>query len=205
MPYLRPRIVAAASRHSRGTVAAAPEGGLPRFAFASAILMAAWALCSVVAASSAATLDSQPTTLRSLQRSVIVEINAVRREQGRRPLRLSVSLAAAALQHSQEMAERGYFSHSSANGESFSLRIARFYPLRKQTLWMAGENLYWTTGTTTADTTIEAWLQSPVHRENLLNRRWREVGIGAVSVDSALGVYGDAPVTIVTADFGLRR
>jgi uncharacterized protein YkwD len=167
--------------------------------------MAAWALCSVVAASSAATLDSQPTTLHSLQRSVIVEINAVRREQGRRPLRLSVSLAAAALQHSQEMAERGYFSHSSANGESFSRRIARFYPLRNRALWMAGENLYWTTGTTSADTTIEAWLQSPEHRANLLNRRWREVGIGAVSVGSAPGAYGDAPVTIVTADFGLRR
>jgi uncharacterized protein YkwD len=103
------------------------------------------------------------------------------------------------------MAERGYFSHSSANGESFSRRITRFYPLRKQAFWMAGENLYWATGTTTADTTIEAWLGSPVHRANLLNRRWREVGIGAVFVDSAPGVYSDAPVTIVTADFGVRR
>jgi uncharacterized protein YkwD len=203
MPYLRPRIVAAASPHS--TVGAPPEGGRRTIAFAAASVMAACALCSAVASSSAATLESQPTTLQSLQRSIIVEINAARRQQGRKPLQISVSLAAAALQHSREMAERGYFSHSSANGESFSRRITRFYPLRKQALWMAGENLYWATGTTTAGTTIEAWLESPVHRANLLNRRWREVGIGAVFVDSAPGVYGDAPVTIVTADFGVRR
>jgi uncharacterized protein YkwD len=202
MPYLRPRIVAAASPHS--TVGAPPEGGRRTIAFAAAIVMAACALCFAVA-SNAATLEPQPTTLQSLQRSIVLEINAVRREQGRRPLRISARLAAAALQHSQEMAERGYFSHSSANGESFSRRITRFYPLRKQALWMTGENLYWTTGTTNADDPIDAWLQSPEHRANLLNRRWREVGIGAVSVNSAPGVYSGSPVTIVTADFGVRR
>jgi uncharacterized protein YkwD len=203
MPYLRPRIVAAASPHA--TVGAPPEGGRCTIAFAAAIVMAACALCFAVASSTAAILESQPTTLQSLQRSIIVEINAVRRERGAEPLRISVRLAAAALQHSQEMAERGYFSHSSANGESFSRRIPRFYPLRQHALWMAGENLYWATGTTTADTTIEAWLESPAHRANLLNRQWREVGIGAVFVDSAPGVYSGSPVTIVTADFGVRR
>ena len=56
-----------------------------------------------------------------------------------------------------------------------------------------------------ADEPIDAWLQSPEHRANLLNQRWREVGIGAVFVDSAPGVYSGSPVTIVTADFGVRR
>jgi uncharacterized protein YkwD len=203
MPYLRPRIVAAASPHP--TVGAPPEGGRRPLACAAAIVMAACALCSAVASSNAAILEPQPTALQSLPRSIIFEINAVRRQRGQKPLRISVRLAAAALQHSREMAERGYFSHSSANGESFTRRITRFYPLRKQAFWMTGENLYWTTGTTSADEPIDAWLQSPEHRANLLNRRWLEVGIGAVFVDSAPGVYSGSPVTIVTADFGVRR
>lgn len=205
MPYLRPRIVAAASRHSAEAVAAPAEGGRRTIAFAAALGMAACALSSAVASSTAATLQPQPTTLSSLQRSIIVQLNAVRRQRGLKPLRISGSLAAAALQHSREMAERGYFSHSSGNGESAAGRIARFYPLRRQARWMAGETLYWTAGTTSADGPIEAWLQSPVHRATLLNRQWREVGIGAVFVDSAPGVYAGSPVTIVTADFGARR
>jgi uncharacterized protein YkwD len=46
---------------------------------------------------------------------------------------------------------------------------------------------------------------SPGHRENLLSQRWREIGISAVHASSAPGVYGGQEVTIVTADFGLRR
>ena len=46
---------------------------------------------------------------------------------------------------------------------------------------------------------------SPGHRANLLSPRWREIGIAAVHAASAPGVYGGHEVTIVTADFGVRR
>jgi hypothetical protein len=39
----------------------------------------------------------------------------------------------------------------------------------------------------------------------MLNPRWLEVGVGAVYAPSAPGVYGGRDVTIVTADFGVRR
>jgi hypothetical protein len=39
----------------------------------------------------------------------------------------------------------------------------------------------------------------------LLTARWREVGLSAVHVNSAPGVYGGNAVTILTADFGVRR
>jgi uncharacterized protein YkwD len=48
------------------------------------------------------------------------------------------------------------------------------------------------------------WMNSPGHRENLLSRRWREIGLGAVHVASAGGEFGGGPVTVITADFGVR-
>ena len=52
---------------------------------------------------------------------------------------------------------------------------------------------------------LETWMDSPPHRENILSRDWREIGIGAVFVASAPGEYRGRSVTIVTADFGSRR
>ena len=52
---------------------------------------------------------------------------------------------------------------------------------------------------------LQLWLDSPPHRKTLLSRQWREVGLGAVHVASAPGTFGGREVTIVTADFGVRR
>jgi uncharacterized protein YkwD len=52
---------------------------------------------------------------------------------------------------------------------------------------------------------VESWLASPHHRENLLNPKWREVGVAAVHAWSAPGVYDGREVTVLTADFGARR
>jgi len=49
------------------------------------------------------------------------------------------------------------------------------------------------------------WVNSPEHRKILLTGRWREVGLSAVHVATAPGAYGGREVTIVTADFGVRR
>jgi len=48
-------------------------------------------------------------------------------------------------------------------------------------------------------------MASPPHRLNILTREYREVGVAAVHFDSAPGAFGGRPVTIVTADFGVRR
>ena len=45
----------------------------------------------------------------------------------------------------------------------------------------------------------------PEHTKNMLDPRWREIGIAALHATSAPGVYGDHEVTIVTTDFGVRR
>jgi uncharacterized protein YkwD len=48
------------------------------------------------------------------------------------------------------------------------------------------------------------WLASPEHRANLMNPHWREIGVAAVHVTAAPGIYRGLDVTIVTTDFGVR-
>jgi uncharacterized protein YkwD len=49
------------------------------------------------------------------------------------------------------------------------------------------------------------WLASPEHRANLMNPRWREIGVAAVHEAVAPGAFKGLDVTIVTTDFGVRR
>jgi uncharacterized protein YkwD len=140
----------------------------------------------------------------ALEAAVVNRINLVRRGRGLRALRWNRRLARAADYHSQDMARKGYFEHDSANGTAFWRRIERFYPSRGFRSWTVGENLLWASDTYGADFAVREWMNSPPHRQNILSRDWREIGIGAVTVRSAPGEYGGRAVTIVTADFGAR-
>jgi uncharacterized protein YkwD len=140
-----------------------------------------------------------------LERSVLIEINALRRKHGLTALRPNASLRAAADAHSSAMAVRGFFSHESADGTSFWKRVKRYYGSGRRAYWSVGENLLWSSPDVDAAGALRMWLNSPPHRKNLLTARWREVGLSAVHVDAGPGVYNNAPVTILTADFGVRR
>ena len=152
-----------------------------------------------------ATSDRPATALSSLEQGVLADINALRKEHGLAPLRVSSRLSAAARQHSVEMAARGYFSHNSANGSSFDRRIARYYPMGGNRYWSVGENLLWSSPDVDPGSALEMWWKSPEHRKNMLTARWREIGLSAVHVPAAPGTYGGREVTIVTTDFGVRR
>ena len=160
---------------------------------------------SVAVAPAGATAKHPATALSTLEQGVLSDINALRREHGLAPLRLSARLGAAARQHSEEMAARGYFSHDSANGSSFDKRIARFYPIGGSHYWSVGENLLWSSPDVDAGGALDMWWNSPEHRKNMLTARWREIGLSAVHVPAAPGTYGGREVTIVTTDFGVRH
>jgi uncharacterized protein YkwD len=142
--------------------------------------------------------------LSALESQLLSQTNQLRAHHGLRPLRISAGLNAAAEQHSASMAQKGYFSHDSANGGSFYKRIVSYYPYRGYSRWSAGENILYSSPDIDSATALKLWMNSPEHRANLLNRSWREIGLGAVHSASAPGVYGGDPVTVVTADFGFR-
>jgi uncharacterized protein YkwD len=177
-------------------------------AFASAPATAAPALpagppAPLHALSGTATSASQ---LQTLGGGVIEELNRVRVARGLRALRPTPSLAASARRHSTQMGTRGFFEHDSADGTPFWRRIEQFYGGRGFRSWAVGENIFWQSPATLgAIAVVRSWMGSSGHRANMLSREWRDVGVGAVSLPSAPGVYGGSAVTIVTADFGKRR
>lgn|SRR5512146_3104328 len=206
MTLLRPQNVAAASvRTAEGNAVArrATRGGRcsPGWSVALAVAVG---LC-VATSSGAANAKTQLVALRPLERSVLIEMNALRRRNGLVPLRLSGGLTVAAGRHSREMASRGYFDHNSANGEVFSRRVARSYAIGRRRYWSVAENLLWSSTELNAAAVLDLWLKSREHRTIMLKPSWRDVGVGAIYARSAPGVYGGRDVTIVTADFGLRH
>ena len=119
------------------------------------------------------------SNVRYVRRATLCLINAERRARGMRPLRGNAALARAALRHSRDMVRRKYFSHTSRSGRTFVDRIRVTGYLRRARRWTVGENLAWGSSyRATPAQIVRAWMRSPGHRANILNRRFREAGLG---------------------------
>ncbi|HOA24092.1 MAG TPA: CAP domain-containing protein [Aggregatilineales bacterium] len=102
-------------------------------------------------------------------------INQTRCQNGLHPLAPNPQLEAAAAAHAQDMATHNFFSHTGSNGSSVLDRVlAQGYALT-----YIGENL--AAGNSTADATVQQWLNSPGHRDNMLNAAFTEVGLAHVA------------------------
>lgn len=88
------------------------------------------------------------------------------------PLRLNGALDAAAVSHSQYMAQVRYFSHRQKNGSMVGDRA-----LRAGYKWRTiGENI--ASGQRTAQEAVQGWLDSPGHCANIMNAAFVEMGVG---------------------------
>jgi uncharacterized protein YkwD len=170
--------------------------------FTGAVL--AFVAAGVLAASALATTRSE-RSLPTLNHRVLAAVNAFRAAHGLARLHESRALDSSARQHSLEMGRLGYFAHNSANGTSFWRRIQRYYSSRNYAHWSVGENLLWAAPTVSAGSAMKMWIASPEHLRNLLMPQWRQLGVSAVHVVAAPGVYHGQRVTIITTDFGVRR
>jgi uncharacterized protein YkwD len=168
-------------------------------------MIAAAALLAPAAAAAPRHQQGTRAALSPLESGVLVDINTFRRQHHLTPLKLNAKLTAAAQQHTDEMAQDGYFAHNSANGTQFWQRIQSFYASSPWSYWSVGENLLWSSPDVTPARALQLWLASPEHRKNLMNPAWREIGVAAVHENAAPGVYNGLDVTIVTTDFGVRR
>ncbi len=141
----------------------------------------------------------------SLQQAVIAQVNAVRRAHGVRALAVRRPLVQAATSHGANMVRHGYFAHSWSNGAPFASWIRRFWPGCTRCSWSVGENLYWRHPNPNAAQVVNAWLNSPPHRRNLLRRDWRSIGVSAVLSLDPFGAYAGVPsAMVVVAEFGRR-
>jgi uncharacterized protein YkwD len=106
--------------------------------------------------------------------SFVKLMNEYRRSLGLSPLIWDSRVAAVAKAHSRDMYERDYFSHTTPEGRTTWDRLAA----RRVTYSRAGENIAW--GQTTGRAVLEAWLNSPHHRENIEREGYTHHGVGRV-------------------------
>lgn len=133
--------------------------------------------------------------MSTTQTTVLAAINAQRVPAGAGTLQIHAVLQAMAQAHAQDMAARGYFSHTSPDGVTFEQRLAS----SGYASGAAAENIGLTTSNALTDI-VDGWLRSPPHRENMLNTTYHGVGIGVAS-----GGYQGQPAWYVVAVFGSVR
>lgn len=108
----------------------------------------------------------------SVAAQVVALVNAERAKAGCGPLTFNATLARAAQGHSDDMAARDFFDHTNPDGAGPGDRVtAAGYP------WSTyGENI--AKGQSSAEQVMEAWMNSPGHRANILNCDFKEIGVG---------------------------
>ena len=117
--------------------------------------------------------------------------NQKRIENGLPELQNNEQLADAARRKAANMFEKNYWAHFAPDGTSpWSFFLKFGYKYR-----YAGENL--ARDFSDAGSAVAAWMNSPTHRENILNSNYKEIGIGVVE-GSLLG----ADTTIIVQFFG---
>ena len=128
--------------------------------------------------------------------------NQIRAQRGLPLLKENGRLRKAAVRHSTDMVNRGFFEHTTPNGVSMTDRIMASRYIPRNAGWAIGENLAWGTGRlATPREVMRAWMESPGHRANVVKRAYREVGIGVVTGTPSAGPAG----ATYTADFGVIR
>ena len=158
---------------------------------------------ATVAAVPCTNTDVMPTAenLELVRAAILCLHNQIRTQAGLPALKDNAKLRKAATGQSADMVTNGYFDHTAPDGDTFVDRILGAGYAKKTDGWTLGENLAWGTGDlSTAQGVMNAWMNSPGHKANLVKKVYREVGIGI-----RLGVPSDEGVgATITADFGVK-
>ena len=134
-----------------------------------------------------------------LERLIHTSVNVQRQASDREPLVLDETLSNLARAHSEDMAKRGYFKHVNPEGQTPMKRLEQ---AGYNTCRLVGENIYqnnlysrvitekkrttydWNSMEKIAATTLKGWLDSPGHKEIILDKDYARTGIGvAIAAD----------------------
>ncbi len=120
------------------------------------------------------TIPTLGESTSSYEEEVIRLVNEIRAEHGLARLSVNWELSRVARYKSQDMHDLGYFSHTSPTyGSPFEMMRAFGISYRA-----AGENIAY--GYRTPRAVVEAWMNSPGHRANILNGAYTQIGVGYV-------------------------
>lgn len=120
---------------------------------------------------------------KELERQVLKLTNEARRKHGLPSLEPDEMLTEMARQHSDDMLQRNYFSHTNPDGKDMKDHLLEA-PAASRGIARAGENIYGGRGQDCSDTKtmsrviVDGWMTSPGHRANILNPDYTHLGVG---------------------------
>jgi len=126
-----------------------------------------------------------------IAQKVLDQTNQMRIKDGLPTLKLNLILSKSATSKAEDMFASNYWSHNSPAGTT----PWDFFKQSGYDYSVAGENLakdFYDT-----DTMMKAWMNSPTHKANIVNTKYKEIGIGVVN-----GVLNGVKTTLVVQHFG---
>lgn len=110
--------------------------------------------------------------ISAFEMRVIDLVNQERAKVGLKPLKADIPLTKGARMKSQDMRDKGYFSHTSPTyGSPFQMMT------KLGIKWSAaGENI--ASGYRTPESVMQGWMNSPGHKKNILSTKWTKIGVG---------------------------
>ena len=176
---------------------------MPRRRLATVAALAALALCAPATASAddcaGADLVPAADNVAAVGQATLCLLNEQRAANGIGALAENAALSSASAGYSQRMVAQGFFAHESPDGGTLVDRLTAVGYLGSDDGWIVGENIGWGQASlATARSMVDAWMNSPGHRENLLSADYTQVGLGL-----ALGTPTDPTWgATYTTDFG---
>ncbi|HMN28950.1 MAG TPA: CAP domain-containing protein, partial [Caldilineaceae bacterium] len=133
-----------------------------------------------------------PAGLSAEAQAIADAINQRRADAGLSPLGLNPLLTQAAQGHVDDMINNGAYGHIGSDGSYVGQRVQR---VGYSSGGLASEN--WVSAVNPSDA-MTWWMNDWIHRENILNPRWQEVGVGASTSASGRMIF----VTVFAAGNG---
>jgi uncharacterized protein YkwD len=148
--------------------------------------------------------DTLPHSARSAaqaRHATLCLINRERRAAGLRKLHANASLRSAARAFSHRMVAEGFFDHVTPDGRTLQDRVGATRYVGGWPKYSLAENIGYGSGSLgTPRSIVQAWMNSPPHRANILDGRYRHAGLGIVPGEPGIRGIG----ATFTVDFGAR-
>jgi uncharacterized protein YkwD len=145
-----------------------------------------------------ATMMTGPTITsadaKTVSTNIIVKTNEQRTKASLSPLTENAALSTAAAAKLSDMFAKGYWDHTGPSGET----AWQFVDAAGYKYQLAGENL--AKGFDNSGEVVGAWMDSPTHRENILNSQFTDIGVAVGS-----GKIKGANTTVIVQMFGLPK
>ncbi|NOS67167.1 MAG: hypothetical protein HOO67_02270 [Candidatus Peribacteraceae bacterium] len=128
----------------------------------------------------ASSSSSAPSALQEFSKNVLDLVNRERKKKGLPALKSNPLLERSAQAHADNMVKQKFFSHESPDRAKPEdrIRAAGYFvkPCNCAVTFSYGENI--AKGQKTAKDVMTAWMNSKIHRDNILKREFTDLGVG---------------------------